>query len=386
MKYWRGLSDRLSVYRLRTPLIVGVLLLLMVLSGCQGGLRHESWPGMSLVDGTLYVANLEHVQAINAETGKVYWSFPPEDDKNIRPFYSKPVLAEAYGPSGFLLVAGFKDRTVYALQLGESPAERPDEVWRFDKAAGQYVGSGTIADNLFIIGNGDGTVYALNITDGSLAWSFRTGDRIWATPIAINGVAYVASLDHFLYALDIATGVELWKIEMEGAISASPVYANGSIWIGDFSSTLSRINIATHSVEWTYKAESWLWATPVLDGSLMYIVDVGGNLYALNTEFNTVLWTRSGAIADIVHGSPVLNDDGTRLYVAGFEKGEIHVFDTENGSLVRTWTQKDAGRLPGDLVTDGVRLYTLPILIPDHVQAFDLFTGDRLWPEVQVNE
>jgi len=362
------------------------MLLLVVLSGCQGGLRHESWPGMSLVDGTLYVANLERVQAVNAETGKVYWSFPPEDDKDVRPFYSTPVLAEDFGPSGLLLIAGFKDRTVYALQLGETPAERPDELWRFDKAGGQYIGGGTIAKDLFIIGNGDGKVYALNIADGSLAWSFRTGDRIWTAPIAVDGVAYVASLDHFLYALDVATGAELWKIEMQGAIAAMPVYANDSIWIGDFSSTLYRINLQSHSVEWTYKVEEWLWATPVLDGETLYIVDVAGNLYAFDTKTNAVKWTRSGAIADIVHGRPVLNDDGSRLYVAGFEKGEIHVFDTENGSLVRTWTQKDAGRLPGDLVTDGVRLYTLPILVPDRIQAFDLFTGDRLWPQVQGQE
>lgn len=383
MKYWRGLSDRLSVHCLRIPFVLSVVLLLIVLSGCQGGLRHESWPGMSLVDDTLYVANLERVQAVNAETGKVYWSFPPEEDNDVRPFYSTPILAEEHGPYGLLLIAGFKDRTVYALQLGESPTERPDELWRYNSAGGQYVGGGTIFNDLFIIGNGDGTVYALNIADGNLAWSFETSDRIWAAPITVDGVAYVASLDHFLYALDAATGAELWRIEMQGAMAATPVYANGSIWIGDFSSTLYRVNLETHSVEWTYDVEEWLWATPVVDGSTLYIVDVGGNIYAFDTETNAIVWSRSGAIADIVHGQPVLNDDGTRLYVAGFEKGEIHVIDTESGNLVRTWTQKDAGRLPGDLVTDGARLYTLPILVPDRIQAFDLFTGDRLWPQVE---
>jgi outer membrane protein assembly factor BamB len=151
--------------------------------------------------------------------------------------------------------------------------------------------------------------------------------------------------------------------------------------VGDFASKLYRINLDNHSIEWTYDAEDWLWATPVLDDSTMYLVDVGGNIYALNTDTNTEIWHRSGAIDDIVHGRPVLDVDGGRLYIAGYEKGEIHVIDTENGSLVNTWTQKDAGRLPGDLVTDGERLYTLPILIPDRIQAFDLYTGDRIWPE-----
>ena len=383
MKHWRGLKDRLSVHRLRMSHLIGVLLLIIVLSGCRGGLRHESWPGMTLVDNTLYVANLERVQAVNAETGKVYWSFPPESDNDVRPFYSAPILAADRGSYGYLFIAGFKDRTVYALGLGESPTERPDEIWRFEGAAGQYVGSGTLNHGLFIIGNGDGKVYALRIEDGDLAWSFQTQDRIWATPVIVDDIVYIASLDHHLYALDVETGDEIWNIEMEGAMSATPVYASGSLWVGDFASTLYRINLESHAVEWTYNTEDWIWATPVVHGSTMYIVDVGGNICALNVETNAEIWSRSGVIDDIVHGRPVLDEDSSRLYVAGYEKGEIHVIDTENGSLVNTWTQKDAGRLPGDLVSDGERLYTLPIMVPDRIQAFDLYTGDRIWPEVE---
>ena len=383
MTFVRGLKDRITDNQLRTIYIAGLLLLIIVLSGCRGGLRHESWPGMTLVDDTMYVANLERVQALNAETGKVYWSFPPESDNDVRPFYSTPILAPDKGEYGYLFIAGYKDRTVYALSLGESPTERPDEQWRFDGAGGQYVGTGTLNDGLFIIGNGDGKVYALSVDDGNLAWSFQTGDRIWATPVIVDGVVYVASLDHHLYALDVTTGQEVWNIEMQGAMSATPVYANGSLWIGDFASTLYRVNLENHKVEWTFTADDWIWATPIVDGSTMYFVDVGGNIYAMDIEANTLIWNHPEAIADIIHGRPVLNEDGSRLYVAGYEKGEIHVINTENGSLVNTWAQQDAGRLPGDLVTDGQLLYTLPIMVADRIQAFDLYTGDRVWPEVE---
>ncbi len=109
-------------------------MLLAVLSGCGGGgLRHESWPGL-LVDGdTIFAANLERVQAFNAETGKLLWSYPDETDKELRPFYSTPVLAKDYGDNGLLLIAGYKDQTVYALELGESRAERPDLAWTFTR-------------------------------------------------------------------------------------------------------------------------------------------------------------------------------------------------------------------------------------------------------------
>jgi outer membrane protein assembly factor BamB len=383
MVFIRGLKTRLTAGRSRLLFIGVVILLMITMSGCRGGLRHESWPGMTLVDDILYVANLERVQAINTESGKVYWSFPPESDNDVRPFYSTPVLAGDMGEYGYLLIAGFKDRTVYALKLGQSPTERPDEAWRFADAGGQYVGSGAIYQDLFIIGNGDGKAYALNIMDGSLVWSFQTSDRIWATPVIVDDIVYVASLDNTLYALNVETGTEVWRLDLEGAIATTPVYASESLWLGDFTSKFYRVNPTAGSIEWTYEAEDWIWATPVHAGDLLYVVDVGGNLFSVNTETNTIVWSKSDVIADIVHGRPVLDAEAGRLYIAGYEKGEIHVVSTENGSLVNTWTQKDAGRLPGDLLSDGERLFTLPIMVSDRIQAFDLYTGDRIWPEVE---
>ena len=191
MRWWRISPDRLyqrgkkSTSALWTKVLVFIVLL-AALSGCAGGVRYESWPGLIVDEGTIYAANLERVQAFTAETGKLLWSFPDEIGKNVRPFYSTPVLAKEYGANGLLLIAGYKDKTVYALALGASRAERPDVAWQFASAAGQYVGSGTVADGMFIIGNGDGNVYALSLDDGSLVWTLSTKDRVWATPVVVE--------------------------------------------------------------------------------------------------------------------------------------------------------------------------------------------------------
>ncbi len=153
--YQRGNKPRAGVRGRMVGAGMALLLLVTILTGCGGGgLRHESWPGLLVDNGTIYAANLERVQAFNAETGKLLWSFPEETQKGQQPFYSTPVLAEDYGPHGLLLIAGYKDKTVYALNLGESRAERPDLLWTFTQAAGQFVGSGVVAGGKFIIGNG----------------------------------------------------------------------------------------------------------------------------------------------------------------------------------------------------------------------------------------
>lgn len=396
---WRRWLNRLTLSRLgrrvaarpRVLRFLSVLILaLFVFSGCGArGLRHESWPGLMVAGDTIYAANLEQVQALNAETGKVYWSFPWEDSRELRPFYSTPVLAEDFGEYGLLLVAGFKDQTVYALKLGASPAERPDELWRFDGAGGQYVGTGVVANGSFIIGNGDGKVYALALEDGTRVWDFETSGRVWATPVVIEDTVYIASMDHHLYALDLQTGEEQWRVETAGSVATTPIPYDGTLLIGDFASTLYQVDLETGDVVWTFEANDWLWATPVLDGDLLYFADVGGTVYALNLESKTLVWDEPKSVGDTVHAKPVLNGDGL-LIVAGFEVGELHALDTETGNIYDGWAKPPeedmAGRIPGDLVSDGERLYAMPILVQDRVRAYDLGTGTLLWTAPQSSE
>jgi outer membrane protein assembly factor BamB len=394
---WRLWLNRLALSRVGRRggaghqffLRLGVIVLaLLVFSGCGRGLRHESWPGL-IVDGdTLYAANLEHIQALNAETGKIYWSFPSDDTRELRPFYSTPVLVEEFGEYGLLLVAGFTDRTVYALQLGASPAERPDELWRFAEAGGQYVGTGVVADDLFIIGNGDGKVYALAIDDGSKVWEFATQGRVWATPVVIDETVYIASMDHHLYALDLQTGEEVWQLETGGAVATTPVHDDGTLWIGDFISKLYQVDLEQGEVIWTFQADDWLWATPLLDDARLFFADVGGQVYALDVESKQMLWDEPASVGDTVHAKPTLSQDGGLLIVAGHERGQLHAVETETGAVRENWatTVETPGRLPSDLVSDGERLYAMPILVQDRVRAFDLNTGTLLWTAPESTE
>lgn len=389
MNLWRMMLDRLfrgnKLHAGARERLVGVgmalFVLATVLTGCAGGARHESWPGLLVAGDTIYAANLERVQAFNAETGKLLWSFPEETEKEQQLFYSTPVLAEEYGDYGLLMVAGYKDKTVYALPLGESPAERPDDpLWTFAQATGQYVGSGTVADGKFIIGNGDGYVYALNLDDGSLAWKFPTEDRVWATPVAVEDTIYIASLDHHVYAVDVATGVERWQVQTDGAVSATPVYIDGALWVGDFTSTLYQIDLATEQIVWTHTANDWLWASPIADGTKLYFADVGGYVYGLDTETYEMLWGVPAEIDDIIHSRPALNADGSLLYVAGYKKGVIHALDAETGVEMNWGTvARNPGRLPGDLVADEMHLYAMPILVDERIQALELATGKIVW-------
>src|SRR6202171_1885733 len=54
-----------------------------------------------------------------------------------------------------------------------------------------------------------------NASSLKLAWSFKTGDAVSASPTVVNGVVYVGSWDGYFYALDADTGSLIWKFQVD---------------------------------------------------------------------------------------------------------------------------------------------------------------------------
>ncbi len=94
---------------------------------------------------------------------------------------------------------------------GNAPLKAPKQVWElaFEKP---IVGSPSIGpDGTVYITSHDHKLHAVS-PDGTLLWSFSTGDRIWSTPaIAQDGTVYTGSDDDHLYAIDGKTGTEKWR-------------------------------------------------------------------------------------------------------------------------------------------------------------------------------
>jgi outer membrane protein assembly factor BamB len=335
------------------------------------------------VDGTLYAADVGQILAFDVTEGEApLWTYPEEPNANIG-FYAAPVL-DAEG--ALLLAAGYDDQTIYALRVDDLQAgETPGVAWTFpgvqaeEGAAGQYVGSGIVAGDLFIIGNGDGKVYALNVVDGTLAWSFATGDRVWATPLVYEDTVYVASLDKTLYALNLSDGTERWTLETRGALPNSPVLVEDSIWVYGFGDQIYDVDPATGEVLWTFEGgEDWFWAEPTVGESRIYFSDVRGNVYAFDNVSHELVWRTE--VGDVVRGQAVLGPEGQQLLVPGHERGIIYALDTTTGDELPWGVVPDnPGRLPGDLVTDGERVFASPLFTETSVQAFDATDGKLLW-------
>ena len=131
------------------------------------------------------------------------------------------------------------------------------------------------------VGSWDNNLYALNTTDGSLAWSYETGNYILASPaLGPDGTIYFGSNDSFFYALN-PDGSLKWEYFFEaeetvGIHSSAAIGEDGTIYFGSQHGTLYALN-PDGTLKWTYEVdagangENRIASSPALDSD--------GNLY-----------------------------------------------------------------------------------------------------------
>jgi outer membrane protein assembly factor BamB len=173
--------------------------LFLGVSGCTGGaVRPMSWTGLVAVGERLYAADLEQVRALNAADGESLWAFPkdPKEDR-LGAFSVTPAVGEGRViVASEMPAAGFFSQPKHVVWALDRDTGK--ELWHFEGAGAQYVEGGVIGGDLFIIGNSDGNVYALDVDSGVLRWVFETGHRVWATPLIVSDTVYIGSMDHHL--------------------------------------------------------------------------------------------------------------------------------------------------------------------------------------------
>ncbi len=103
-----------------------------------------------------------------------------------------------------------------------------------------YLSSPVVWNGTVYFGSGDGNVYALDATAGTLKWQFKTGDVVHASPAIADGALFIGSWDSYFYALDAASGALKWKfktgedpdIHNQQGIQSSAAVMDGVVYFG----------------------------------------------------------------------------------------------------------------------------------------------------------
>ncbi len=169
--------------------------------------EHGVYAKPLLVDGTLYIASLDHtLYAVDPATGSERWRLRLNG-----------AIASAPAVYDGMLYVGTLGRRIYAIsQQGEIAAEYVAQDWVW--------GSPTVFDGVVYAADLGGYVYALSIEGNTLSpmWEPRqvASRGIRATPLVTDSRIIIGSRDRNVYWLNRADGQEILRREVRGEVLA----------------------------------------------------------------------------------------------------------------------------------------------------------------------
>jgi outer membrane protein assembly factor BamB len=200
------------------------------------------------------------------------------------------------------------------------------------------------------IGSADGNLYALNVSDGTTLWSYKTGGAVNSSPLFDGGNVYFSSNDGYLYALKASSGALLWRKQIKGAIPSSLTIAGGMIYAGSSAGSIYAFNEANGALRWRYSTVgSAATSTPVVTNHVLYCSASNGYVYALNADSGSPRWR--DLARNVTFTMPVV--DNNIVYV-GSTNGFLYALRAANGSSLWRYTTPRSVALSAPFVAGGV--------------------------------
>lgn len=125
---------------------------------------------------------------------------------------------------------------------------------------------------------------------GSVKWTFQTGDAIHSSPAVVDGTVYFGSRDSILYAVDAETGQKLWEFETGSWVDSSPVVADGVVYFGSNDGYLYAVDADSGKERWRFHAEQGARSSPAVAGGTVYFGANDDHVYAVDAATGHKLW------------------------------------------------------------------------------------------------
>ncbi len=198
----------------------------------------EFWSTPVVIGDTVYATSLDgRLYAIDAATGQKRWSY-----ETAAGVASPPVVDEL---AGLVYVGGF-DSTLRAIDLNSH-----QQRWQI-KAANWFWTRPLVADSVVYAGSLDGNVYAVETGSGKSHWPkpFSAKAPVHAAPVLTGGRLIVVDGDGHVYALNPTDGsLVAGPLAVGGSVPADPlVLADGNVALVTSGGAVFRIDPATLTI------------------------------------------------------------------------------------------------------------------------------------------
>ncbi len=213
----------------------------------------------AIADGHVYAAaGIGGVSAIDLQTGKILWTYRPQDrkDKKTTSFSGGP------GVGSGLVVVGTLEGDVIALDQATGA-----EKWS-SKLLNEIITAPAIGNGLVIVHSNDGKVTAFDAASGEKRWTWSSEPvplsvRGNSTPVIGPGYVFVGTDGGKLVALSLSDGGLLWEATVADA---------------DGRSDIARMNDSD--------------GTPVMVGNVLYASSYKPRTIAVDAPSGQLMWVQ----------------------------------------------------------------------------------------------
>ncbi len=160
--------------------------------------------------------------ALDTQTGNTVW----ETARNSKISWSSPILANTGSRTEVIL-------TTNPNVNGYDP-ETGKELWNIACLSGEVGPSAGYADGMVFAANEYAKLVGIKLGGApEIVWEAEEFLPEVASPLAVNGLLYVATSYGVLACYDAKSGEKQWEQDYGGSFYASPIYADGKVYITD---------------------------------------------------------------------------------------------------------------------------------------------------------
>lgn len=218
------------------------------------------------------------IQSYNLISGIYKWQ------RNIGPVESSPILINDNN-----ILAASMNGKVYNLNVSTGSI-----VWTTDRVIynnyyGAFYTSPTVSNDLVLVGNIDGNVYAFSLLNGEEVWKFKTGASVKCDVSVNNNRLYFGSDDKNFYCLD-TSGNMLWKNDLRSKVLSSSTFYEDLVIFSAVDGNVYALNKDSGNVVWKFATKGVLEASPLLHGDKIFIGSYDRNFYCISAMDGEELW------------------------------------------------------------------------------------------------
>jgi outer membrane protein assembly factor BamB len=196
-----------------------------------------------------------------------------------------------------------------------------------------------VSDGMAYIGNARGSIRALSMRTGKIAWRRDTPHgKMAASPAVVGDTLVAHGMDGHVWVLDRSSGRLLWHFTIGSPIESSPIVRFGVDYFGSWNGNVHALDLKRRRLRWVFHGGYKITSSAALAGRTLLIGDYGGRLLALSTQNGRLRW--SASVNGRIYGTPAVShgrvfvpsSDGNSL--TAFSTGGRHLWRVSTGSYV----------------------------------------------------